>query len=131
MQSLVTVLKPVSKKSLIKLIVVLFFLFGTFFLGVETWNIQQSCTPMFVSKDASVLSEGCSPPPPPPPPPAIVHGDSSPPPPPPPPPLLAIVPAAITMTALAITGAPVAVVAGVGIAVWFIFSSAIKAMKGN
>lgn len=123
MQSLVKLPKPLSKQFFIQSIVLLIFILWTFLLGVKTWNIQHSCTPL-QPLNASVLSERCGskPPPPSPPPPS--------PPPPPPPPLtpniVGLGVASIAMGGLAIAGAPVVVVAGVGIAVWFIVKSAIE-----
>lgn len=145
MQSLLKLPKPISKQSLIKLIVLLFFLLWTVFLGVETWKIQHSCTPMFGSLN-SVSSEAychkcpsdpnCVQPPHRPkhdePPDKPPYSPKPPDPPKPlPPDLVGIGAASLAAAGLAITGAPVAVVAGVGIAIWFLFSSAIKAMNGN
>ena len=54
------------KQFLVRLIVLIFFLTWTFLLGVETWDIQQSCTPMIQpipgSDVAKVLSDRCKPP---------------------------------------------------------------------
>ena len=52
MQSTFKFTQPISKQSLIQMIVLSLFIVWTFFLGLETWKIQHSCQPMIETPKA-------------------------------------------------------------------------------
>lgn len=136
-----------SQDSLLQLTVIFFFSIWTLLLGVDTWKIQHSCAPMFRSsgdvssqlacsniaqqdlnndggeKDAQQESSGNIP---------VSKNDSGEKPPPSDsniiPDLVGLAAASVATGGLAVVGAPVAVVAGVGVAVWFVIRSLLSSI---
>ena len=146
MQSVSDLANLAFKKLSIKRMILLFFLCWTLFLVVETWKIQHSSNPML--SWSTVISQPTPQKPPdkganikgtkPTPPPVIIQ-------PTPPPVIIQQTPqntpdkgadiigvgaGSLAIVGLAIAEAPVVVTVGVGVAIWFLVTTAVKTING-